>query len=45
MQILNTTAHLEEIEGVIGKLLCRGARRKRSVVDGLAVQSPQARRD
>src|SRR5208337_5019085 len=45
MQIVNTTAHLEQIKRVIGKLLCGDARRERAEVLRVALHAADARGD
>src|SRR5882762_5534231 len=45
MQVVHTTAHLEEVERVVGKLFRSHTRRKRTVIERLAISATQTRRD
>ena len=41
MEVIHAAAHLEKIQGIVGELFCRRARRKRSVVDRAPTQATE----
>src|SRR5579863_5267569 len=45
MQVVDTTAHLEKVERIVGELLRRGARRKRTIVNRTPAEAAKPGRD